>query len=108
MRKFCVKSIALIESITSGSHLSAEALPSRADAWNFGECNTGTFVHVQGNSWYSYSRVDGWLYGGIAKKFDQYIVVKSLSKNQQVVLYPKKYVLGCMDFVFRSQHGAFD
>ena len=102
--KLCIKSIAVIASMTAGSQLSAEALPSRADAWNYGECNSGTFLYVKGNSWYSFSRGDGWLYGGVAKKFNQYIVIQ----NQNIVLYPKKYVSGCMDFKFRSQHGAFE
>ena len=46
--KLCIKSIAVIASITAGSQLSAEALPSRADAWNYGECNSGTFLYVKG------------------------------------------------------------
>jgi len=58
--KLCIKSIAVIASMTAGSQLSAEALPSRADAWNYGECNSGTFLYVKGNSWYSFSRGDGW------------------------------------------------
>ena len=102
--KHYIKSIAVIASITVGSQLSAEALPSRADAWNYGECNSGTFLYVKGNSWYSFSRGDGWLYGGVAKKFNQYIVIQ----NQNIVLYPKKYVSGCMDFILRSQHGFFE
>ena len=82
------------------SPLSASALPYRADAWNYGDCDSQIWVYVENNKWYWFSRADdlpygikrGWNYGGITKPLGYNVIIVPLGRS----LNPKRLSERCM------------